>query len=200
MRREAQFPAVRTSALDARRFVSEVVADVPEEVSDAAVLIASELASNSVRHAASAFAVRVEKLPDRIRIEVEDDGGGEPNVKSPGPSDTSGRGLQIVSSVADEWGVIPRNEGPGKIVWATIDLRAYEGERLKKQSARRSPRLPGKRAGGGGSSGSWTAVLVAEADRHSWDRGLSSSQARSRCSQHRRSLGDVPRSALQDAL
>jgi anti-sigma regulatory factor (Ser/Thr protein kinase) len=123
MRYEAQFPAVRTSALNARRFVSEAIADVPEEVSDTIALIASELASNSVRHAASAFEIRIEQFPDRIHIEVEDDGGGEPIVKSPGPSDTSGRGLQIVTALADEWGVIPKGDSPGKTVWATIALQ-----------------------------------------------------------------------------
>jgi anti-sigma regulatory factor (Ser/Thr protein kinase) len=194
MRREAQFPAVRTSALQARRFVSEAIADVPEEVSDAVTLIASELASNSVRHAASAFAVRVERLPDRIRIEVEDDGGGEPNVKTPGPTDTSGRGLQIVSSLADEWGVIPKREAPGKIVWATVDLRGLEGERLKTQRSRANKPASGRAAGSGGSSESCSDAPALETGAQVWDGGLLTRQVRSRCSGHRSNTGAVPRS------
>jgi anti-sigma regulatory factor (Ser/Thr protein kinase) len=123
---EAQFPAVRTSALSARRFVTDAVVDVPSEVSETIALIASELATNSVRHAATAFHIRVERLPDRVHLEVEDDGEGAPVVRTPGPTDTSGRGLQIVQALADSWGVIPKEESPGKIVWATIALRAAE--------------------------------------------------------------------------
>jgi anti-sigma regulatory factor (Ser/Thr protein kinase) len=126
VRHEAQFPAVRTSALNARRFVSEAIADVPGDVCDSVTLIASELASNSVRHAASGFEIRIERHPDRIQIEVEDDGGGEPVLRSPGPTDTSGRGLQIVTALADAWGVIPKPDAPGKTVWAMIILRTTE--------------------------------------------------------------------------
>jgi anti-sigma regulatory factor (Ser/Thr protein kinase) len=126
MRHEAQFPAVRGSVPSARRFVAGAVADVPPEVSDAVALIATELASNSVQHAASAFAIRIEQLPDRIRIEVEDDGAGQPVLASPGPGATSGRGLQIVSALADGWGVIPKDRAEGKTVWVTIALRAED--------------------------------------------------------------------------
>ena len=123
MMHEAEFPAVRKSVPSARRFASGAVVDVPGEVSDAVALIATELASNSVQHAASAFAIRVEQLPHQIRIEVEDDGEGQPVVCSPGPGDTSGRGLQIVDALADVWGVIPKEKAVGKTVWVTIALR-----------------------------------------------------------------------------
>jgi anti-sigma regulatory factor (Ser/Thr protein kinase) len=123
MRHEADFPATRSSVPSARRFVADTLTGVPDEVSDAAALIASELATNSVRHAASAFRVRIERLPDRVQIEVEDDGDGEPVVGSPGPADASGRGLQIIDALADSWGVIPKPEAIGKTVWVTISLR-----------------------------------------------------------------------------
>jgi hypothetical protein len=106
--------------------VSEAIADVPGDVSDTVALIASELATNSVRHAASGFEIRIEQHPDRIHIEVEDDGVGEPVLRSPGPTDTSGRGLQIVTALADDWGVIPRPDAPGKTVWAMIIVRTRE--------------------------------------------------------------------------
>jgi anti-sigma regulatory factor (Ser/Thr protein kinase) len=158
MMHEAQFPAVKTSALSARRFVSESIVNVPRDVTETVALIASELATNSVRHAASAFEIRVEQLPDRIHIEVEDDGGGHPVVKSPDPSDTSGRGLQIVQALADEWGVIPKAQAPGKTVWVTIALPTPETS---------ASRAEGDTVGGdegshrrSGSSGSPTGLLV----------------------------------------
>ncbi len=120
MRRTARFPGVRTSVSAARRLVATTLTGLPDEVCEAAALVASELASNSVRHAASAFELRIEKTPEQIRIEVEDEGSGKPALQSPGPTDTSGRGLRIVEAFADEWGVIPRDQASGKTVWVTI--------------------------------------------------------------------------------
>jgi serine/threonine-protein kinase RsbW len=127
VKHEAQFPPVQTSALGARRFVSAAITDVPGDISETLALIVSELATNSVRHAASGFAIRVERLPTAIRIEVEDDGEGQPTVRSAGPTDTSGRGLQIVQALAADWGVIPRQQPPGKTVWATVALDHTDG-------------------------------------------------------------------------
>lgn len=156
---EAQFAAVGTSALSARRFVADAVVDVPREISETIALIASELAANSVRHAASAFEIRVEQLPDRVHIEVEDDGDGQPVVKSPGLSDTSGRGLQIVQALADAWGVIPKQESPGKTVWATIALRTADDSARRSQGAQNDAGEHQKRTGPGtGSSGSRTSL------------------------------------------
>jgi anti-sigma regulatory factor (Ser/Thr protein kinase) len=153
---EAQFPAIRTSVPSARRFVSDTILGIPGEICDTLALIASELASNCVRHAGSAFEIRIEQLPDRIHIEVEDDGGGDPVVQSPHPSDTSGRGLQIVSALADDWGVIPKPDAVGKTVWVTIALRtADEGGPLAGEAEERTPQPTDKSTGrASGASGS----------------------------------------------
>jgi anti-sigma regulatory factor (Ser/Thr protein kinase) len=159
---EAQFPAVRGSVPSARRFVASAVVDVPPEVSDAVALIATELASNSVQHAASAFAIRIEQGPDRIRIEVEDDGAGQPVLGSPDPDATSGRGLQIVSALADGWGVIPRDQAEGKTVWVTISLRVEDGptsrESHESPGSDRRHGPPRRRSGSPGSEGSRVSV------------------------------------------
>jgi serine/threonine-protein kinase RsbW len=156
---EAQFPAVRTSALSARRFVADAVVDVPPDVSETITLIASELATNSVRHAATAFQIRVERLPDRVHLEVEDDGEGEPVVRTPGLTDTSGRGLQIVQALADAWGVIPKAESAGKTVWATIALRSMGDSDRRSQSDQDDAASRSKSSGrGAGSSGSPTSL------------------------------------------
>ena len=58
-----------------------------------------------------------------MRVEVTDAGDGQPSVKWPDPLQPKGRGLQIVSSLADEWGVQPSVDGgPGKTVWFTLEL------------------------------------------------------------------------------
>jgi anti-sigma regulatory factor (Ser/Thr protein kinase) len=110
----------------ARRFVTNTVAGVEKDVSDALNVIASELASNCVRHGASSFQIRIEQDQDRVLIEVEDDCGGEPVMRSPGPTDTSGRGLLITAALADNWGVRNDPAGTGKTVWAVVGLPARD--------------------------------------------------------------------------
>lgn len=128
MKREAQFHADPSSVTTARRFIAGSLIDVPDDAADAVALIASELASNSIGHAGSPYRIRIERLPDHVRLEVEDDGDGRPIMKSPSIADTSGRGLQIVAALADEWGVEPVPDSTGKIVWATIALHASKAE------------------------------------------------------------------------
>ncbi|MGH9018228.1 MAG: ATP-binding protein [Acidimicrobiales bacterium] len=179
----ARFPAVRTSALGARRFISDTVVDVPDETMETAALIASELATNCVRHATSSFELRVEQLPDCIRIEVEDDGDGQPVVRSPGPHDTSGRGLQIVSALADDWGVVTKSGGTGKTVWVTIALDDPSTDGI---GARRRPRdvsaAPSRRRSGGGAPGRISPVD----DRRSADARWGSPRGCARPRRYRR--------------
>ncbi|MGW4109152.1 ATP-binding protein, partial [Streptomyces sp. NPDC004976] len=44
-----------------------------------------------------------------------------PLVASPADPDAeSGRGLLLVTALADDWGVTDRRGGPGKTVWAVV--------------------------------------------------------------------------------
>jgi serine/threonine-protein kinase RsbW len=52
--------------------------------------------------------------------EVSDSGHRMPSLTKGEPDATSGRGLHLVETVTDAWGV--REELPGKTVWARIDL------------------------------------------------------------------------------
>ena len=95
-----------------RRLIAQVAG-----VSDdhPAVLIASELATNAVRHAKTPFEVAVsdEKL---IRIEVVDQA---PMTAAVTDSSMHGLGMRIVDQLSDCWGA---NEikGDGKIIWAEV--------------------------------------------------------------------------------
>lgn len=117
-----QFPNAAGSVTHARRFVQEHLTGAPKDLVDAIAVMTSELATNSVRHADSAFEVGVDRTPDAIRIEVTDAGPGTPVVRAPEPAGPSGRGLYIVEQLADEWGV-RRVDGTGaKTVWFTVAL------------------------------------------------------------------------------
>ncbi len=85
---------------------------------DVAVLLASELATNAVRHARSPVTVWLGRRPDRIVLSVEDDSREPATVRHPRLMDEGGRGLELVDALADSWG---EKEMPaGKLVWAEI--------------------------------------------------------------------------------
>jgi len=76
---------------------------------DDAVLLTSELCTNTLQHTASAnggsFEVTVYRGHDSLRIEVRDDGAKTvPTVGSIEDLSEDGRGLEIVALIAHRWG------------------------------------------------------------------------------------------------
>ncbi|MEV5956800.1 ATP-binding protein [Streptomyces sp. NPDC051987] len=127
-----QLSATRRGARLARRLATHQldVWGIPfgSAASDDAALVVAELASNAVLHArvpGRDFALRLEHRTDALRIEVADARGDRPVAPPSLITDTTtdhGRGLVIVDALASRWGVTDR-PGPGKVVWAEIDLR-----------------------------------------------------------------------------
>jgi anti-sigma regulatory factor (Ser/Thr protein kinase) len=101
----------------ARRFVRDTLNGQPPAIMDAAELMTSELTANCVRHAHTDFELAIESH-GQIRVEVHDSGPGEPRLLSPARGALTGRGLQIVDTLADEWGVTALEDG--KAVWFTL--------------------------------------------------------------------------------
>ena len=81
---------------------------------DSAELLASELATNAVIHADTAFEVRVGNDGQTFRVEVVNDAP-EMVAAMRQPSDGSGRGLHIVDAIAQRWGTDV--VGAAKVVW-----------------------------------------------------------------------------------
>lgn len=119
MTRTRRFRSTPESVAAARRFAAEVLAGIPSEVLDMVQLMVSELATNCIRHARTAFELTVAHAGHEVRIEVTDDAGGRPEVRSPGPTDPTGRGLQIVGLFSDAWGVEHRGHD-STTVWFTV--------------------------------------------------------------------------------
>ncbi|GKQ36532.1 ATP-binding protein [Streptomyces sp. A012304] len=92
---------------------------------DPAAHIVAELAANAVTHGrvpGRDFALSLYVIGGTLRVEVTDTRGDRmPSLRHGTPDDESGRGLLLVDTLADRWGVF---EGlpPRKTVWAEIRL------------------------------------------------------------------------------
>ncbi|MEU3997397.1 ATP-binding protein [Streptomyces fungicidicus] len=95
------------------------------EVNETLTLITAELSANAVRHGrvpGRDFHVRLTtEAGGGLRLEVSDTRGEDwPAVAAPADHAESGRGLLLVTALADDWGVVDRRGGPGKTVWASL--------------------------------------------------------------------------------
>lgn len=120
------FPAVASSAADARGFAVHALADLPADVVEDIRLMVSELASNAIEHARTSFDLTIHRSRQEIRVEVTDFGAGTPAMRSPGPGVVKGRGLQVVNMVSTEWGVQQESES-AKTVWFTLEFAPTDG-------------------------------------------------------------------------
>jgi anti-sigma regulatory factor (Ser/Thr protein kinase) len=123
VKRTRRFPHEAQSVPAARHFATSVLRDAARDTLEAIELMVSELATNCIRHTDSGFDLTIMRDGSDIRIEATDQAGGTPTMRSPRPTDPSGRGLRIIDMLSAEWGVVtgaPR----GKTVWFTIADRA----------------------------------------------------------------------------
>jgi anti-sigma regulatory factor (Ser/Thr protein kinase) len=117
-----RFPHDTTAIPAARRYISELLADLDPDPAYDVELMVSELVTNSIRHTNSDCLLTVDIATDEIRVEVTDTGPGQPEVQSPPPTRPIGRGLHIVDGLSEDWGVRGNADQPGKTVWFTYRL------------------------------------------------------------------------------
>ncbi|MFG2138973.1 SpoIIE family protein phosphatase [Streptomyces sp. NPDC048650] len=117
---EWEVPSDPASVADARAVLARHLArwDLDELVFTTE-LILSELITNAIRHATGPIRVRL--LYDRTLIcEVSDTSSTSPHLRYAADEDEGGRGLFLVSQLAQRWGA--RYTPEGKIIWAEQDL------------------------------------------------------------------------------
>lgn len=91
--------------------------------SEIAELLTSELVTNALVHTDRDAVVTATVGPRALRVEVRDFVAHRPRVRIPEAGEsTHGRGLVLVQSLADAWGV--RAHGVGKSVWFELDAGA----------------------------------------------------------------------------
>ena len=110
-----------TSAREARAFIRMALSErVSPAILQDALLLASEMVSNVIRHAGTPLTLSVEIHRGYLRMTVTD--GALPfEAKPGGPSEEgeSGRGIAIIESLSRRWGL---GATPiGKSIWAEID-------------------------------------------------------------------------------
>jgi anti-sigma regulatory factor (Ser/Thr protein kinase) len=101
----------------------------PEQA--AVAMIATELVTNAVEHAATPVQLTVHYDGAVVVIEVRDGCTASPHLQAPNPGAARGRGLQMVDRLAARWDYVLHPDG--KTIWADIPLwgnrveSAFEG-------------------------------------------------------------------------
>ncbi|MFD7968321.1 ATP-binding protein [Streptomyces clavifer] len=131
---EWRFPAVPGSVRSARHAVRDALHSwgLDGATGDVAVLLVSELVTNSLCYASGPIGVRLVwqgpggggadkgQSGQGLLVEVSDPLPDPPTERTAGPEDEGGRGLQLVACSARRWGT--RRGKSGKTVWFELAL------------------------------------------------------------------------------
>jgi AraC-like DNA-binding protein/anti-sigma regulatory factor (Ser/Thr protein kinase) len=118
--RGQSFPGDEQAVRAARQFLHDTLArwELPDHPD--AEVVATELAANAVRHAGTAFRVRLVLDDNGLRVSVRDHGPGTlPEVSGIDPHlPGGGQGLRLIARLSRSWGVL--HFADGKAVWAVL--------------------------------------------------------------------------------
>jgi Histidine kinase-like ATPase domain len=187
-RRRLELAPVPESARAAREFTVATLHEWRlEPLTEDAVVVASELTTNAIRHGTPAGAGDDANDPGRVRVElswclqasrlicvVTDHTGTPPAVAAQDPEAESGHGLQIVGALAVAWGWTMLGTGE-KAVWAALDLPGQAGAAADSAPALE---LPGHADAVTGSAPAPPAASVLAAAAAGADRTASPAAAR----------------------
>lgn len=97
-----------------------------------AELIFAEVTSNAYRHTRGPVTVTVHLSPGAVRCDVRDHSWRRPRLVFPrSPEPEEGRGMMIITALADDWGV--RRHLRGKTVWFEIHAPVRPGRSVPAQ-------------------------------------------------------------------
>jgi anti-sigma regulatory factor (Ser/Thr protein kinase) len=106
----------------ALRFVEQVLSGWGTPTSrDDAKLLVTELVTNAIDHAGVSVEVCLAVEADAVRVRIRDGTADAPRRRDAETEAEFGRGLGMVNSLADEWGVGPDRDG--KVVWFSLRAR-----------------------------------------------------------------------------
>lgn len=94
------------------------------EIEDSVTLVVSELVTNALLHARTDMVILLRRRDDSLLVEVTDSSLHQPMPRSYSAHAATGRGLNLVAMLSQDWGV--RAERGGKTVWAVLSNSADE--------------------------------------------------------------------------
>jgi anti-sigma regulatory factor (Ser/Thr protein kinase) len=118
-RAELELPVSREAPGLAREFLrGSTCVEHHSEVVDDAVLLVSELVTNSVLHGGPPVVVAVDCDEATLQVRVRDGSPALPTPRDAAQGDEGGRGLALVAQMSADWGV--DTEDDAKHVWFVI--------------------------------------------------------------------------------
>ncbi len=103
---------------ECRNFVERGLRSHPKDVRERTVLVTSELVTNVILHTPNGGQLELVVAPEDVRVQVSDFSHDQLTELPHGQFSLHGRGLPIVASLANSWGV--QENSSGKTVWATF--------------------------------------------------------------------------------
>jgi anti-sigma regulatory factor (Ser/Thr protein kinase) len=111
------------AAAEARRQVRAAICawQIPVDP-DVAILLASEVVTNAIRHEVTGFVtLAINGSGGRLRVDVHDTSRFLPMLVDASADDEVGRGLMLVTALSDEWGFY--RTPAGKAVYFTLEFQ-----------------------------------------------------------------------------
>ena len=119
-RAELLLPMQSTSPAAAREFARHSgCTEHALDLLDDALLLISELVTNSVTHGGPPIVLAIECDGAGLHVRVRDGSRRRPVVVARGEDAENGRGMSLVQLISDTWGVVPVEDdyGTGKETW-----------------------------------------------------------------------------------
>jgi PAS domain S-box-containing protein len=117
-----QYPVLPDTVARARSEIEQLLPRLRPACLETLRLLVSEVVTNAIRHGPrgsdAATIMRVDVVGDRVRVEIEDTGGGFSPPGPPKADGSGGWGLFLVDELADRWGI---RDGPPTRVWFEVD-------------------------------------------------------------------------------
>ena len=89
-----------------------------EELLDPVLLLTSEVVTNALLHSGTRLTVQVERSGAGVQVGVEDGSTVPPVHRRHSTTASTGRGVQLLEAIAQEWGWLPTAHG--KLVWFRV--------------------------------------------------------------------------------
>lgn len=115
-------PRLDAASLARRHVRTRLLAWDLAELLEPVLLLTSEIVTNALLHSGTPLTVLLERDGAGVRVGVRDGSRVPPVQRRHSPTASTGRGVQLLGSIADDWGWEP--DGQGKLVWFQVLSRA----------------------------------------------------------------------------